>query len=1631
MEKLVLYLQRIENDKLTAEVHVQINKGQVTYTVVSNSYDIKTHLTSLLGSNYFIVLPSTLLNSKNYVFSVKLANTKQHLLYLYDYLSWRGYKVINTEIVETKSFIDFFEDQALENVNKSFIGSYNEQENEQDTYELYKIYGVTKSVGGAMNFSEYVRTDKNGTRILVRVPPGFLAVNSKENKILSGGKFLNVNLDDILEGKSDWSLIPTKLGEKEIELLGGQKKVNFLLYIAKFISELQENLPETPKTEKEKEDYEEISKKSLEELVQALKKKFPDYSVEKVAAVLKVTAEKLKDYISALFTEKAETIEEESGVDQAKNKELFKQLDNIVAYSPSTGIYTTALESLRASDVTDWIYIKDSFSSTSIDKKKNALLRFLQKFGINPEAPKNWAYVEFVKAIFDDPKSLESSAILHRFKNDIGNLILPITVLPVIHGMQIEIPEEFIIDDATLLNSKGNLFGFYIPKPDMMYTADNAYKRKPNEQPTQDYYFPEMSVDQASLGTKVTLKELIDAAKEKLGPVVKKKVKPYKDPAEFVGTTQNEIVALQQSKDSEYQSKLYKMFFDPKTGKARTDLNEILKQLSIKSKSKSPQLKEFFELVTDALFGVKIDLNSILAKGFKPKPYQLYGALLAMNPASFRHSGGLRSKLGFNYFWATGVGKTITALLALELGKYTGVYDGAEEDKKKAEKLRNRPVLIIAPKNLAGNWVNDARDALGWERVVISRDPKTNKLSITGSGVLVIDGKASERKEIYEFLLDLHKSGNFPQNIKAIVVGTQKFSFKAGEAEDFDEIKNIDLKYLNYLAGPTRYYDSQGKPVDTDFGFFRAVVVDEAGQIMNETSSRAANIYGIVSRVTSDSNKGICINLNAESLSNTPSDTINVLRLTDTYGTGLKLLPNMLKGTGKIQTYGEKFLERTSHLFSDLSQSDVIDLDAYRELVHRAKSDEILDFPSAVYPAFAVFDTYAKLYDMAFTSNQPIKVFFSNHAIHGEDFLPKTILNNYRPAFTSMLMEMHYGALPWKRFLEYGYDVLPSVVDPSQSKPITLSQVYEKAKELYTKASSRTSAASLSQRKLEDFLDEAKRILYKEKLKEISIKTAILSNNADFIEALDITEEELDSYKKKYSSQPPDKFIPLRDAVKMASLDAIKFIKKLFAGKSPYIDAPNFSDQTFYQEYDRIYEEIIEKIRFDGIGAGKIYLNNLEIYLPNFDKGKTGVYTPEEGELEVNVEQSLGVAADKDATGSERKLFIQKRDELLNYGILLSALHAAGILKLDRFNPIDVHIKGSGGTESNAPEINLTARLADGSTLSLEDIKERFREELSYLNEAISMALDDTIYSGKAFRETMEGFLSGIKRNGAKFNPNTGKIDLKGGTSSKFRFLSIGNSRKYIEALDRLFGGLDSTYKGALVGGLSHETQQNMAKAHVDSSVSVILGTTDAAGRGLNLNSEEAVVVADYGYETTQQTIGRAFRAGSADSSKPPKNKTRINVLYPAATIDILTFKQLQGAYLELSKVEKMLEATDPNSADHQFLRQAASTIEKLYQDGSDISSLLRSEVYLARYAHHISSSGLSNLINTIKQHNPSKFDLLKALTNIQNYGRQYAGTASLSNISRFLQRVKQTVQGLAQTNEKVAQILKEFFRDV
>ncbi|MEM3368558.1 MAG: hypothetical protein QXP88_00465, partial [Thermoproteota archaeon] len=112
-------------------------------------------------------------------------------------------------------------------------------------------------------------------------------------------------------------------------------------------------------------------------------------------------------------------------------------------------------------------------------------------------------------------------------------------------------------------------------------------------------------------------------------------------------------------------------------------------------------------------------------------------------------------------------------------------------------------------------------------------------------------------------------------------------------------------------------------------------------------------------------------------------------------------------------------------------------------------------------------------------------------------------------------------------------------------------------------------------------------------------------------------------------------------------------------------------------------------------------------------------------------------------------------------------------------------------------------------------------------------------------------------------------------------------------------------------------------------------------------------------------------------------------------------------------------------------LKYAMETIEGLYKLGSDIISELRSEIYLARYAYHISNSRLHNLVPTISQQNPSRFNLSQAYNNIQAYNSQYASTVALSNVNRFFREVKSKLSELKQLNPKVAEILKEFFRDI
>jgi hypothetical protein len=308
--------------------------------------------------------------------------------------------------------------------------------------------------------------------------------------------------------------------------------------------------------------------------------------------------------------------------------------------------------------------------------------------------------------------------------------------------------------------------------------------------------------------------------------------------------------------------------------------------------------------------------------------YQLYGTVFSLNKALNRHQGGFSEKVGSILFWEGGLGKTVTQIGTILLGKDLGIIHP------------DKPVLVFAPENVIGNWVRDAQNVFGLSGgfivpnadVLVVRDVDVNKREasyklltllyslkqierrineLQGQGAK-LDKNSPKGKEYLELVKkknelesaykELTETG-VPQKLPdMVIVGTYKTQ-RASKETNADRLFSNDSRALITMSKPIRIkslaipYVNQGKGyfspnvrkiVDVNItlndSVFGGMVIDEAGMVMNPATLRHRTMAAIKSGITSDTNKGLVWLLNAEEVSTSPLNTAALLNLTHYYG---------------------------------------------------------------------------------------------------------------------------------------------------------------------------------------------------------------------------------------------------------------------------------------------------------------------------------------------------------------------------------------------------------------------------------------------------------------------------------------------------------------------------------------------------------------------------------------------------------------------------------------------------------------------------------------------------------------------------------------------------------------------------
>ena len=322
-------------------------------------------------------------------------------------------------------------------------------------------------------------------------------------------------------------------------------------------------------------------------------------------------------------------------------------------------------------------------------------------------------------------------------------------------------------------------------------------------------------------------------------------------------------------------------------------------------------------------------LNSLVNQKNSIYLYQLYGTVFSLNKALNRHQGGFSEKVGSILFWEGGLGKTVTQIGTILLGKDLGIIHP------------DKPVLVFAPENVIGNWVRDAQNVFGLSGgfivpnsdVLVIRDVDVNKREasyklltllyslkqierriseLEAQGVNLLDKKSEKGKEYLELTKKKNElesayreltGTSVPKKLPdMVIVGTYKTQ-RASKETTADRLFSNDSRSLITMSRPVRirslaipyvnqkqeYFSPNVRRIvdvnlTLDDSVFGGMVIDEAGMVMNPSTLRHRTMAAIKSGITSDKNKGLVWLLNAEEVSTSPLNTTALLNLTHYYG---------------------------------------------------------------------------------------------------------------------------------------------------------------------------------------------------------------------------------------------------------------------------------------------------------------------------------------------------------------------------------------------------------------------------------------------------------------------------------------------------------------------------------------------------------------------------------------------------------------------------------------------------------------------------------------------------------------------------------------------------------------------------
>lgn len=202
--------------EIVAGITVYQVKGKVEFEVRSQNELIRNFLIQILNAPYFAVAPGPKLRTGYYANHAEYyyPSTMNFFLFLADRLSWYGFIIDLVSKAELKKSIYFndvdFIDMDEDLVIKSAL----------DFSDMPAIYKSISTQG--FNYSEYFRQNSEGDTIMLKVPPGHIAV-SNDGKVVAGGGRIGrqgVNLD---KDDTKWRLMQSNKENEDLYKRGYQQ----------------------------------------------------------------------------------------------------------------------------------------------------------------------------------------------------------------------------------------------------------------------------------------------------------------------------------------------------------------------------------------------------------------------------------------------------------------------------------------------------------------------------------------------------------------------------------------------------------------------------------------------------------------------------------------------------------------------------------------------------------------------------------------------------------------------------------------------------------------------------------------------------------------------------------------------------------------------------------------------------------------------------------------------------------------------------------------------------------------------------------------------------------------------------------------------------------------------------------------------------------------------------------------------------------------------------------------------------------------------------------------------------------------------------------------------------------------